>query len=210
MSETETIEAKKREGRGGQFNKRLRLSGKTPAVLYGKGEGSVPLTIPTDSINLAIRHGAHLIKLTGDIDDNVLLKEIQWDAFGSQILHVDFTRVDMSQSVTVALPIELRGVAPGTKSGGVVELQARQLDLECPVASIPEKFELSINELQLDGTITAAELELPAGAKLLVPLDTVLVTCVEPEAKPEEDELAGEASGAEPEVIGAKDNEEGD
>ncbi len=132
-----------------------------------------------------------------------MLKELQWDALGDRLLHVDFSRVGRGESAVVSLAIELRGAAPGTKMGGVVEHALREVEIDCPVMSIPEKIQVSINELQLDGVITAADIPLPSGATLVTDPATQVAICVEPTIHDEE-ELAAGATGAEPEVIGGK------
>ena len=209
VAETAVLPAKKRTGRGSQFAKQLRLSGFTPAILYGHGQDSVSLSIPTETIEAAVRHGAHLVKLSEEVNEDALVKEIQWNALGTRILHVDFTRVDMTESVKLTLPLELRGVAPGTKQGGVVEQLVREVQIECQVSAIPEKLQLSINELELDATLTEADIELPSGAKFVDDPTRVVVQCVTPKAVDEELETPAEA-GAEPEVIGgSKDEPEG-
>jgi len=197
-----------RKTTGKRRNKRLRLAGKIPAILYGHGEGTISLTLDALELKTAIRHNAHLVKLEGETSEDALLKNIQWDAYGSSVLHVDLTRVDADETVEVELEILLRGTAPGTKQGGVVEHPLHRVRIECPAISIPENLELNINSLELDQSMTLADLELPEGAKLLMPLETPVVNCVEP-AEELEDEAAL-ADGAEPEVIGAKKDEDGE
>ncbi len=203
---TETIQTEKREQYGSQIAKRLRAAGKTPAVIYGHGGETVAITIPTDQMMNALRHRAHLVQLEGALSESALLKEVQWDAFGTGLLHVDFTRVDKSESTQVELSIVLRGSAPGTKMGGSVDQLTRALEIDCPVISIPEELTVSINELELDATITAADVVLPDGAKLVTDGATPVATCTVHVAREEEEDTAA-ATGAEPEVIGGKPEE---
>ncbi len=196
-----------RELRGKRHAKRLRQHGKIPGVLYGHGKETVAVSILQSEMAAALRHNAHLVQLQGAADESALLKEIQWDAFGNVVLHVDLTRVRAGERVEVALEIQLRGMAPGTRQGGVVEHPVHTIEIECPATGIPESLTLNINNLELGQSLTAADLELPPGAKLLVPEDTVIVSCEEPVEIAEEEEGAVET--AEPEVIGRKE-EEGD
>jgi len=118
------------------------------------------------------------------------------------VLHADFARVSAHEKVEVSVPIEIRGEAPGLKEGGVVEQLAHAIDLECEASDIPEKIDVSVNELELDDSITAGQLKLPSTARLIDAPDRVVVQCVSPVAAPEEETaVAGEA---EPEVIGRK------
>ena len=203
MSEVLTVGM--RESRGKRNARRMRHSGQTPAVLYGHGKESISLVLPTDQINSAIRHGGKLVELKGDVSDSVIIRDLQWDVFGNEVLHVDFMRVDADERLTVEVSVELRGESPGTREGGVVQHVLHVVKIEAPVASIPDRMHVNINSLQLDQVLTAADIEdMPSDAKLLIEADRVIVQCVLPAAETEED---AEEDSAEPEVIGRKDDE---
>jgi large subunit ribosomal protein L25 len=205
----EVLHIEKRETRGKRFAKRMRKIGKIPGILYGHGKEAVSLTIIADEIDATIRHGARLVELQGDVKDSAFVKSIQWDAFGAKVLHVDLTRVEAGDSVEISLSIELRGVAPGTKQGGVTDHQLHELEIRCPVTAIPESLSLSINHLELDQTITAGEIELPPGTELLTVASAVVVSCTEPDVREEDaEEITGAPSDIEPEVIGRKAEDE--
>lgn len=205
----ETLEVARRDQTGKRRMRRMRAGGDIPAVLYGHGQETVTLSIPAEQLAACIRHGARMVDLTGAVSESALIREIQWDTFATDVLHVDLTRVDKSELVEVTLAIELRGVAPGTRAGGVVQQPLHEVDIECPAGSIPENIEVNINHLQLDQAIHTRELELPEKAKLLTPEEQIVVQCVMPTIVEEEEE-AVPGEGAEPEVIGKADEEEGD
>lgn len=191
---------------GKHSNRRLRFSGQTPAVLYGHGKENISLSVPSDALSAALRHGGRMVGLTGAVNESAFIKAMQWDTYGTEVLHVDFTRISMDELVKVNLVIELRGQAPGVKEGGVVEQLLHDVPVECPAGAIPEKLYVSVNQLKLNDTISLAQLELPAKSKVFGDPETVVVQCVVPVEKPEE--AAGEGATAEPEVIGAKKEEE--
>jgi large subunit ribosomal protein L25 len=184
----------------------MRKNGQIPAVLYGHGKEAVSLTIKADELDATIRHGARLVELQGDVRESAFVKEVQWDAFGSSVLHVDLTRIQAGDSVEISLKVELRGLAPGTKQGGVLEQHLHELEIRCPVTAIPESVSLNINQLELDQTILAADIELPSSTELLTDPSTVVVSCVEPTVREEEEEITA-AGDIEPEVIGRKPEE---
>jgi large subunit ribosomal protein L25 len=211
MADAEVLDVEVRSLTGKLNNRRLRRAGSIPAVLYGHGQECVNLSVGSVQLAAALRHGSRLVALKGGVDESALIRELQWDAFGQHILHIDFTRTSADERLEVTVDVELRGVAPGIRSGGVVEQLAREIELECRAGDIPEKIEVNVNHLELDGSIDASELTLPAGAKLITPADTMIVHCVLPTEQPEEDE--GIAGAVEPEVIGRKaedGEEEGD
>ena len=200
----------KREQTGTLRMRRMRAAGQIPAILYGHGEECVNLAVKAHDVNSLIRRGAHVVKLTGAANDSALLKQIQWDALGSEVLHLDLARVSESELVEVRLSIELKGDAPGSHHGGVINHVLHDIEVRCPANQVPEKLELSINSLQVDGVLTAADLPLPGQAQLVGSPDEVVVTCNVPmhvEEEEVEEEAAAEAAVAEPEVIGRKEEE---
>ncbi len=205
MADLLNVEA--RDTTGTLRMRRLRKSGKIPAVLYGHGEGTVSLTVERKEIDRVIAHGGHVVELKGAVSEGALIKEVQWDAFGSSILHLDLTRIDKNEKVEVTLGVVLKGDAPGTHNGGVVQHLLHEITIVCPADKLVDVLELKINDLELDQTLTAGDLELPAGATLAGEPTEVIVSCSVPSAAPEPD---AEEGAAEPEVIGEKKEESGD
>ena len=203
---SDTLNAVVREQLGTNHTRRLRRSGQVPAILYGHGEKNVNLAIPGTEVSSAIRHGTKVVQVQGAISDSALISEVQWDAFGSTVLHLDLIRVSADEKVEVSVPIELRGEAPGTREGGITEHVTHEVQIECAVSALPEKLVVSVNDLHLGQSILASDLELPEGAVLLTAADAVIVHVIEPTADVEGEEIPGE--GAEPEVIGEKHDEE--
>jgi large subunit ribosomal protein L25 len=199
----EQLNVEIRPTRGKRANRRLRAGGAIPAVLYGHGEKTVSLSVPAHDLEAAIRHGSRLVTLSGAVKQQAFIREVQWDTWGTNVLHVDFTRVSAHEIIEVQVPVELRGEAPGLKEGGVVEQPVHEIAIECEASDVPEKIEVNINTLELGGSITADQLELSKTAKALCGPDTVIVQCTLPAAVPEEEEVvAAEEGEAEPEVIG--------
>ena len=202
----ETLNVEVRPAGGKRDAKRLRQAGSVPAILYGHGEKSVSLTVKAEQFASALRHGSRMVELSGGVNESALIRELQWDVYGTHVVHIDFARVSKDERIEVTVTVELRGAAPGIKAGGVVQHLVHEVEIECLAAAIPEKIQVNVNHLELLGTITNADLKLPEGAKLLSDPEAICVQCVEPAEEVEESGLPGE--GAEPEVIGAKKDEE--
>jgi large subunit ribosomal protein L25 len=195
-----------RNTRGKLNNRRLRRAGNIPAILYGHGLENVSLAVSAESLTAAVRHGSRLVSLTGAVSESAFIRELQWDVWGTHIVHVDFTRISEHEIVEVRVPIELRGEAPGVRSGGVVSQLIHEVEIACPASVIPERLAININHLLLDQSVLLGSLELPQGAKMLADdLEAVVVHCAIPIEMPEEG--AAEAAPGEPEVIGAKEKE---
>ena len=209
MADTLQVEERKQFGKA--HNRRLRWAGRLPAVLYGHGAEPQHLTIPAEQLRASLRHGAKVVDLAGAADGQALFQEVQWDTFQQHVLHVDLLRVVKGERITVTVPVQTRGVAPGEAAGGVVSQSIHEVEIETSPAAIPEALHLNINQLELLGSLTIADIEdLPEEAKLVTEADKVVVQCVEPAAPVDEEEAAVEG-GAEPEVIGraADEGDEG-
>jgi len=207
-----SLSAKVRNERGSRAARRLREHGLVPAILYGHGQESVSLSVPGEQIQHIVHQGTKLVDLTGDVADTALIRDVQWDTFGGYVLHLDFYRVSAGELVETTLTVVLRGEAPGVKAGGLVEQVQHELEIECPVSSLPDRLELNIKSLELGGAIHAREVPLPEGAQLLSDPDSVIVHCVMPLREEEVEAPAAPAEAGEPEVIGRKpaEDEEGE
>ena len=189
---------------GSNAVKSVRKAGNIPAVLYGHGLENVNLSIPTEDVETAIRNGSQMVTLRGGVDDTALLSDVQWDGFGNNIMHVDLTRVSAHEKVQVTVPVSTRGEAAGVKEGGILELMSHEIEIECSAASIPEKVEIRVHDLEVGDSLKAGDIPLPEGIVLCSNPDDLVVQCVG--AREEEELEAGEA--AEPEVIGRKEEED--
>jgi len=204
----EVLNVEVREIRGKRNSRRLRKAGSTPGVLYGHGLENVSLSVPAGELDALVQHGSRLVTLSGAVSESAFIREVQWDTWGTHVVHVDFTRISEDEKVEVRISVELRGEAPGAKEGGIVEQMVHEIQLECPAGRIPEKIQVNINDLKLHDAITVADLDLPEGATVLNEETAVVVHCIEPMAELEEG--VGEAVSGEPEVIGGKEKEEGE
>ena len=202
----EVLNVKQREPKGKRDARRLRASGVVPANLYGHGEKNLSLAIQADEVRAVVRHGARVVDLQGAVKEKAFIRELQWDTFGTEVLHMDLTRVSVDERLTVTVAVELRGQAEGLKEGGVVEMVVHEVEVECLAIEIPEKLFLRVNNLKLGDSLMASAIELPSGVKLISDPDELVVHCVR--AATEEELEAAAEGGAEPEVIGRKAEDE--
>jgi large subunit ribosomal protein L25 len=204
----ETLHVEQRKTFGKRNNVRLRRQGRLPAVLYGHGEEAVSLTLAADEFEASLRHGAKVVDLDGAASGKALLQDVQWDTFFHEVLHVDLLRVRAGERVTIDVPVELRGEAPGVRDGGVIEQMIHSIEIEVALDLIPDKLHLNVNQLQIDGQLTAKDIvDLPQGAKVLSDEDAMIVHCIKRE-EVEEEAPPEEAAAGEPEVIGKGKEEE--
>jgi large subunit ribosomal protein L25 len=205
MAEALVLTVQGRAGHGTRDARRLRKTGLTPAVLYGHKMDTVSLSVSSDDLAKIIRQGARVVDLKNDgATEKALIRDLQWDALGHDILHVDFSRVTADERVTLDVKIEVRGTAPGVTAGGVLVQQLHNLEVECPVIAVPESIRVHIGELQLNGAIHVKELVLPEGVVAKDDPDVIVVQVVPKEVEEEETAAPIAGESAEPEVIGRK------
>jgi len=214
MADAVILTAQERSEHGTHNARRMRKAGKIPAVLYGHKEATVPLTLSRDELYKAVRHGVRLVDVKqGDKSEKALIRDVQWDPLGHDILHVDFARVSMDERIEVDVRVELRGTAPGVATaGGVLNQPLHTLKVECLAISIPESIRVSIAELQIDKAIYVKDLTVPEGVKILNDPDAIVVQCA-PKIVEEVVAVPGAAptaEQAEPELIGRQKAEEGE
>lgn len=204
-----TVTASNRTEMGSRANKRLRDSGQLPGVVYGHKEAVVPITLPRKEVVNHLNKGAHLFDLSiAGKSEKVLVKEVQYDHLGLEVIHVDFARVSLDERVKVTVALELKGEPVGEKEGGVLQQILNELEIECLVTDIPDIIRYNVSEMKLNDVLHVGELKLPEGVECLQ--DAELIVCQVREIKEEAVAPAAEAveGAAEPEVIGQKEREE--
>jgi len=206
MAESVVLMAEKREGRGSRAAQKLRAKGLVPGVVYGHKEETVSVSLPSHDLLEAIHHKARVLDLKTDKGlQKVLIRELQWDHLGKELLHIDFARVSADERIHVSVPIELRGIAPGVAAGGLLDQPIHVLRIECLAIAVPQSIRVPVGELQLEGIVHVRELVLPPDVKVLDDGDAIVVQVKAPQV---EAEAAAAAAVAEPEVIGRKAEEE--
>jgi large subunit ribosomal protein L25 len=201
------LEAVKRERFGKNEAGRMRREGQLPSVLYGGDKvGAIPIAVEPKPL-MRILHsesGANTLitlKLDGE-SAKVMLREYQLDPITHHLLHADFYRVAMDKAITVTVPIQLKGEAPGVKQqGGLLDFVHREIQIECLPGDIPESIEVDISNLSLNGSIRLRDLVESMKWKPVSEPDIMLVHVVAPKAEAEPVAAEGEAAPAEPEVI---------
>jgi large subunit ribosomal protein L25 len=213
------IEAEPRELVGKSNARKLRRTGRIPAVIYGAGRPSRAITLDPKQMrgvleSLAGRNTVLDVSVDGETS-SAIISDWQYEPLKGTLLHIDLKRIALDKMLEVTIPVHSVGESKGVKvQGGLLEFVHRDVDVECLPGDIPEHIEVDVTELALNASIRARDLKLPGGVKLLTDPDQVLIHVILPkatEAKLAEAEAA-EAAVPEPEVIrkgrGEKEGEE--
>ena len=204
-----TLNVLKRKRMGKSGAREIRKEGNVPAVLYGKGTEPISLVINPSELKTALSTEAGEntlleIKLKegeADIPKLSLLREIQYDYLTNKPIHFDFQALDVTEKITVAVPVSVEGTSIGVKNGGILEEVLREISVECLPTNIPNSFTIDITELEVGHSIHVSTLEVEEGVTILHDPEDTIVTVLAPkvEEEPTAEELEGEegAEGAE-------------
>lgn len=210
MVDSVKLVAESRVGKGTAECRRLRKQGVVPGNLYGMKKDCISIATREDELGNLISSGHRVFDLDiGGKTEPTMFREVQWDTFGKKILHFDLIRIDMKEKITIEVPIVIRGVAPGTNSGGHLHQVLRSLSIETSPVNIPDNIPVRVNELEIDDSLSVKDLEVGASITVLTPEDTTVVHVLAVVEEP--DETEEHLDPIEPEVIGKKkeDDEEG-
>jgi large subunit ribosomal protein L25 len=182
--------------------RRVRRSGRVPAVLYGHGTDTRHITLPGHELLLALKTPNVLINVDGLKGGGQLAlpKAVQRDPIKGLIEHVDLILVRRGEKVTVEVPVQVTGeVGPG----GLLDQQMVRIAVEAEATRIPQAIEVDVEGMEIGSAVHAGELSLPQGATLVAEADAlVLHVLAAPTAEQIEAEL-GEVPAAEeaPEAV---------
>ena len=199
--------------REGKFNKnaarRVRTSGKIPAVVYGAGQESVAVTVDPRTITKILHSdsGHNTIfdlEISGSTVVKAMIVDWQHEPLKGALLHIDLKRIAMDKMITVSVPIQLIGSPIGVKTqGGILEHVLREVEIECLPADIPSHIDVDVSKLELWGALRVKDLPHSGSIKFLNAEDATVahVISIREEVAPAADaEAAAAATGAEPEV----------
>lgn len=202
MGKTLLLKAEVREHTGSKAVRKVREKGRIPAIVYGHKRDPVAISLDAHDFVEGLHHGHRLMDIqVGRKKEKMIVKELQYDYLGQDIIHADLMRVDMTESVKVTVPIELKGTAAGTHEGGIIEEHVDHLEIECRVTDIPEKIVVLVKDVHVGGVLHAGDIELPDDMKLISSPEMLLVTCHLVAAAKTTEEVEEEMP-ATPEVIG--------
>lgn len=200
------LKCEPRSVKGSRKVSKLRAEGKIPAVVYGEGKPATMIAIDGRTFERLLHSGDRVLTLKLEAgDQQAQIKDVQWDAFGEQMLHVDFAALKAGQKIEVFVTLQIKGVPKGQVDGGHLNVNLHEVAVKCDPTAIPEKFVIDVSELALDDAFHAGDLKLPAGVTLVTNPLEVIAACHLPR---KEEEPAPAAEGVlEPEVLMEKKEE---
>jgi len=201
---TKSLPAQTRAKSGTAEASRIRRANNIPAVVYGHKEKNEDIAISHDDFWNIIRHNQRIVdvEVKGGKPQKCLVRDVQWDVLGKEVVHVDFERVSADERIHLNVPVKLKGT-PIIPPGSVLNFHLHEVEIECSVINIPEAIVVNVAELKLGQAIHVRDLQLGEGIKALSDADETVVAIVVHVEKAEATPLEG-ATVAEPEVLTAR------
>ncbi len=208
--------AEPRADKGKGASRRLRRTGKVPAILYGGSKDPINLALDQNTLLRQLRDKAfysHILTLKVDKkQEEVVLKDLQRHPSRPLILHADLMRISAREKLQLRVPIHFinEDICPGKKLGGIISHVMKEVEVSCLPKDLPELIEVDTAELEIGQSMNLSELQMPKGVEMVPPAhggDQTIVTVRQPQAEEVEEEVEGE-EGAIPEE--AEEGAEGD
>jgi large subunit ribosomal protein L25 len=209
-----TVEA--REGRGKEFNRKLRAAGRVPGIVYGGGKEAISVSLDPTVLEREIK-ASHagintlfgLEGAPGVAGRTVMVKDLQREPVRRNIVHADFFEIDQTRAIHVTVPVHVTGSSPGVLLGGVLEHSLREVELACLPGAIPDELLVDVGALEIGDSLHVRDLALPTGVELISDGDLSILSVITPKVIEEEVEAAaGEEKAADESADSAGDEGE--
>ncbi len=190
----------------------LRKGGELPAVFYGAGKQSTPISVSNIEFKKVWRQAGEssaIVVKTPEGDIDVLIHEVQMDPVRDEPIHIDFLAIDMTKKIKVKVPLEFEGVSPAVKSGiGNLVKVLHEIEIEALPKDLPHNLVIDISKLAtLEDNIVVSEVPLPAGVEAVTPGTEVVASVIAQVEEKEEEVAPVDLSAIEVEKKGKKDEE---
>jgi large subunit ribosomal protein L25 len=164
-----TLNGKKRDNK--ESLDALRAGGSLPAVFYGAGKESTPISIDSKEFEKIYDEVGETGAITLDVDGNkidALVHEVSRHPVSNTPMHIDFLAIDTNKPVTVSVPLEFVGNSEAERAGGIITKTLHEVEIEALSKDLPEHLEVDLALLESqDSVIHLKDLKLPAGVSLV-------------------------------------------
>jgi large subunit ribosomal protein L25 len=200
----------------GKKVKALRRQGIIPAHLYGRGTESLALQAPAQTITSLLRTAGRNaiidLQINGESEPRpVVLRGVQRNPVTSELVHIDFFQISLTEKLRAEVPLVLSGEAPAVNVYGGILLQSLDhLSIEALPTEVPQQIEVDITGLEtLDSALFVRDLDIPPNVEVLADRDQVVAKVAPPRiaAEIEAEEAAAEEAAAEAEEVEAAEEE---
>ncbi len=211
MAEKFVVKAEKREGRGKNDSRRLRVAGKVPVTVYGGGEESLVAAAGLKELAAILRTDAGVnsvfsLDVAGIGVSDVIFQDRQIDSVKGRLVHADLRRIAKGEKMEMTVPLHIVGEAPGlNEEGAVINQPLHEIKVLCEPANVPDAIDIDVSNLNAGESIHVSDLKVEKGIEILESPETVVATI----NIVREEELEPQiAESGEPEVVGKESETE--
>jgi large subunit ribosomal protein L25 len=180
--------------------RKLRSTGKLPAILYGPETDATMLTLDCTELKKALQgKSAESVLLNLRIDSDkkgqskkVMIKEIQKDPVKRDYLHVDLFEISLKKELEVDIPVHLINTPIGVTQGGILQHVRREVKVSCMPDDLVDKIDIDVSGLDIGQSLHMGDISFPPGLKSLEDVDVTILTVVAPTIAAEEEEIEEE------------------
>ncbi len=207
MADKVVVKAEKREGRGKNDSRRLRVENKIPVSIYGGGEDSVAAVVNLKDLAAILRTDTGVntvfsLDIAGVGAHDVIFQDRQIDAVKGRLLHADLRRIAKGEKMEMTVPLHIVGDAPGLQEeGAVINQPLHEIKVICEPANVPDAIDIDVSNLNAGESIHVSDLKVGKGIEIQESPETVVATIAI--VREEELEPQTEAAG-QPEVVREK------
>lgn len=205
MAEKIVVKAEKRDSRGKNTNRRLRVAGKIPVVVYGGGSESLAASASLADLAAVIRTDSGIntvfsLDIEGEGINDVIFQDRQIHAVHGRMIHADLRRFSKGEKIEMTVPVHLTGHAKGLDVEGAVLSQAiREIKVLCEPANTPESIDVDVTDLDAGHSLHVSDLKVGKGIEIVEDGEAVVASIVSINASDLEPQLE---AGPEPEIAG--------
>jgi large subunit ribosomal protein L25 len=178
------VTAEARESRGKNEARRVRVTGRIPAVIYGAFQDPRAISLNPKDI-LRVIHGktGHNsifdVEVAGVEKTPVMVADEQYHPVKGTLMHIDLKRIDLNRKLRVSVPVHVTGESKGVKQqGGVLDIVTRTVEIECIPNDIPDRFDVDVTELMIGGAVRVSQLPIKEGIRILTTPEAVVAHVV--------------------------------
>ena len=202
------LQAKNRKISGSSESRRIRHSGRIPAVLYGRSGKAISVDLDAQEFVQGTKGISESTIVKVDLEGksyDAFIKDTQRNILDGKILHIDFYEVESGVLLRARVQLILQGNPIGVREGGIFENPVHEIEVECLPKDLPERIEIDISNLKINQSLHVRDIPLAAGIRLISAADRVvaLVKFAKAEAAPTPTEAEAAAAAAAAAVPGA-------
>jgi large subunit ribosomal protein L25 len=209
-SKAAILKAQPRDGKGKGDNRKLRVKGQVPAIVYGHGEATRSVSLDAHELELLlskvhVENTVISLNIEGEKQPiKTLVREVQTHPARGNVLHVDFYQIHAGERVHVQIPIRFVGTPAGVKAGGILQHTMDEIDIRCSADAIPERIDVDVSKLNINQSVHVRDLTIPEGVEVLDTEDRSVCSVIPPQAgitEPTAEAVPEAGAPTEPEVI---------